>query len=365
MKIPFVSFEPMHAEIREDILKTFERAYDRNWFIKGTELEHFEQEFADYCGTRYCVGCGNGLDAIYLLLRAYGIGQGDEVILPSHTFIATSLAVSYAGATPVFVENSLATYNIDPGLIERAVTAKTRAIIAVHLYGQPADMDPILAIAAKYGLKVIEDSAQAHGALYKGRRTGNLGDAGAFSFYPGKNLGALGDGGAIVTSDKELADTVRALGNYGSYKKYVHVLKGTNTRLDEIQAAFLRVKLPRLDQWNKARNDIASRYTERITNPLISRPETADYAYHVWHLYVVRTTRRDEFEKYLNDNGIGTTIHYPTPIYLQNAYKELGLERGAYPVADRIADEVVSLPLWYGMGDEAIDFVIDTINRWE
>lgn len=365
MKIPFVSFEPMHKEISDEIIEKFEEVYKRNWFIKGKELELFEKEFADYCDAGYCIGCGNGLDAIYLALRAMDIGPSDEVIIPSHTFIATSLAVSYTGAVPVFVETAMDTYNIDVNLIEKAITDKTRCIIPVHLYGQPADMDVIINIAKKYNLRVIEDCAQAHGALYKGRKVGSIGDVGAFSFYPGKNLGALGDGGAVITNNQELADKISALGNYGSIEKYHHIYKGTNSRLDEVQAAFLRIKLKYIDKWNVERVRIARKYSEGITNPAIIKPFVADYSKHVWHLFVVRTLERDGFDKYLNDFGIGTTVHYPIPIYLQEAYKELNINPGTYPNADKIAKTCLSLPLWYGISDAEIDYVIDKINNWK
>ncbi len=365
MKIPFVSFEPMHTEISDEIIRKFDEVYKRNWFIKGSELELFEREFADYCDAKYCIGCGNGLDAIYLALRAMDIGPSDEVIIPSHTFIATSLAVSYVGAIPVFVESDIHTYNIDISLIEKAVTEKTKCIIPVHLYGQPADMDAIIEIAKKYDLKIIEDCAQAHGALYKGRKVGSFGDAGAFSFYPGKNLGALGDGGAVVTNNHELSEKIRALGNYGSIEKYHHIYKGTNSRLDEVQAAFLRIKLKNLDRWNDERIKIARKYSEGIENHEIIKPFIAQNAKHVWHLYVVRSTRRDEFEKYLNDCGIGTTVHYPIPIYMQEAYKESKIKPGTFPVADTVANEIISLPLWYGMTDADIEYVIGKINEWK
>jgi dTDP-4-amino-4,6-dideoxygalactose transaminase len=364
MKIPFVSFESMHKEIKEEILNKFKEVFEKNWFIKGEEVKGFEEEFAEYCGTRYCIGCGNGLDALYLILRGYDIGEGDEVIVPSNTFIATALAVSYTGANPVFVEPDLVNYNINPELIEKSITNKTKAIIAVHLYGQPADMDEINAIAKKHNLKVIEDSAQSHGALYKGKRTGSLGDASAFSFYPGKNLGAIGDAGAVVTNNKGLADKIRAIGNYGSDEKYHHIYKGTNSRLDEVQAAFLRIKLRNLNKWNEKRRYIAWKYINDINNSNIIKPTEADYAKHVWHLFVVRTGKRDELEKYLNENDIGTTIHYPIPIHLQGSYDELKIRKGVLPIAEKISNEVISLPIWYGMKDEEINYVIDKINSW-
>lgn len=364
MKIPFVSFETMHNEIKDEMLDSFQRVLDRNMFIKGEELEKFEQEYAEYCGTKYCVGCGNGLDALYLILRAYDIGNGDEVIIPANTFIATALAVSYTGAVPVLVEPEKDSYLINPKVIEEKITDKTKAIIPVHLYGSIADMDAINQIAKRYDLKVIEDSAQAHGALYKGKRAGSLGDAAGFSFYPGKNLGALGDGGAVVTNDKELAEKVKALGNYGSKIKYHHILQGNNSRLDEVQAAFLRIKLKELDKWNRMRNEIASKYLEGIRNDKIILPQINDDNDSVWHVFVVRTENRDEFEKYLNQNGIGTTIHYPIPIHLQESYLSLGIREGSLPISEELANTVISLPMYYGLKEEEINYIIHIINQY-
>ncbi len=366
MRVPFVSFEKMHSEIEGQIKDKFAEVYKNNIFIKGNELEAFELEFADFCGAKHAIGCGNGLDALYLILLAMGIGEGDEVIVPSNTFIATALAVSYAGATPVLVEPLEETHTINPGLIEEKITDKTKAIIAVHLYGRPADMDPILEIAKRHNLKVIEDAAQAHGAKYKGRIVGTLGDAAGFSFYPGKNLGALGDGGAVVTNDGELAEKVRMLGNYGSAKKYVHVYQGTNSRLDELQAAFLRIKLAELSRWNEERNRIAQKYIAKINNPLVKAPLEGDSDYYcVWHLFVLYCKERDEFEKYLNDKGIGTNIHYPIPIHLQEAYSDLGFKEGELPLTERLAKGVLSIPMFYGMEEEEIDYVVDVINAYK
>lgn len=364
MKIPFATFEVMHSEIEEEILAAFEKVYKKNWFIQGSEVEAFEEEFAAYCGTKYCVGCGNGLDALMLILKGYGIGVGDEVIVPSNTYIATALAVSYVGATPIFVEPELSTYNINPQKIEEKITEKTKAIMVVHLYGQPAKMDEIMEIAKKHGLKVIEDSAQAHGALYHGERTGNLGDAAGFSFYPGKNLGALGDGGAVVTNDKELADKVRALGNYGSDYKYHHIYKGNNSRLDEIQAAFLRIKLKNLDRWNENRRSTAVKYAQGIHNPEVVLPKEMEDVKHVYHIYAVKSEKRDELETYLNEKGIGTNKHYPIPMHLQGAYADLNIPKGALPIAEEISSTILSIPMSYGMSEEEIDYVIDAINNF-
>lgn len=364
MNIPFVSFKVIHNETRDKLKEAFNEVLYSNCFIKGKQLEQFEEEFSNYCNTNYCIGCANGLEAIMLILRAYDIGENDEVILPANTFIATSLAVSYVGAKPILVDcNNF--YNIDTDLIEEKITKNTKAIIAVHLYGQLADMDKINYIAKKHNLIVIEDSAQAHGATYKGKKVGGLGDVAAFSFYPGKNLGALGDGGAVVTNNKEIANKIRTIGNYGSETKYFHKYKGVNSRLDEMQAAFLRVKLKELDKWNEGRKYIANKYLENIKNPLIILPELNNSSEPVWHLFVIRTAYRDKFQKYLSDNGINTAIHYPIPIHLQEAYRELGLGEGKYKNSEEYAKEILSLPLWYGMSDEEINFVCNTINNWK
>lgn len=365
MKVPFSTFEVMHKEIDDEIIQKFQEVYHKNWFIQGTEVEAFEKEYAEYCGAKYCVGCGNGLDALYLVLKAYGIGEGDEVIVPSNTYIATALAVTYTGATPVFVEPKLESYNIDSSKIEKKISSKTKAIMAVHLYGQTAAMDEIKEIAQKYNLKIIEDAAQAHGAMYKGVKTGNLGDAAGFSFYPGKNLGALGDAGAIVTNDKELADKVRALGNYGSDYKYHHIYQGNNSRLDELQAAFLRIKLRNLDRWNANRIETAEKYLAGIHNPNVILPVVEEYGKHVFHIFAIRCDRREELESYLNEKGIGTNKHYPIPMHLQGAYAQLGIPQGALPMAEQISNTELSLPLSYGMTAEEIDYVIDAINVWK
>lgn len=364
MKVPFVSLETMHNEIESEIKRGIEEVIKKNIYISGTKKTQFENEFATYCDANYCVGCGNGLDALYLLLRAYGIGKGDEVIVPVNTFIATALAVSYAGATPVLVEPNIDTYTIDTRLIEEKITARTKAIIPVHLYGQAADMDTINEIAHKYNLIVIEDAAQAHGALYKGKRVGNLGHAAGFSFYPGKNLGAMGDGGAIVTNDAEIAHKVRMLSNYGSDEKYYHEYQGANSRLDEMQAAILIEKLKCLDRWNERRGEIAQKYMTEIKNPQIILPKRASERNHVWHVFVIRTEKRDALKEYLENKQIGTVIHYPIPIHLQKAYAELGHIRGDFPVAEAIADSELSLPMFYGMSDEQVDYVIEEINRF-
>lgn len=355
----------MHSEIEGEIKKKFDKVYANNWFIHGEEDAAFEEEFSQFCNTNYCVGCGTGLDAIFLIVKAMGIGPGDEVIVPSNTFIATALGVSYAGATPVLVEPDIKTYTLDPSQIEKKITEKTKAIIAVHLYGRAADMEKISLIAKKYNLKLIEDAAQAHGALYKGQRVGSLSDAAAFSFYPGKNLGALGDGGAVTTNDKELADKIRMLGNYGASVKYHHEYLGNNSRLDELQAGFLRVKLSYLEKWNEERNRIAQRYLTEIRNEEIILPlANNDDFYNVWHLFVIRSERRDQLEQYLNKKGIGTNKHYPIPIHKQKAYQKELLSSDNLPIAEELSDTVLSIPMYYGMNEQEITYVIDALNTF-
>lgn len=364
MKIPFVSFVPLEKELNKELHLAFERVLNASWYIDGKEDDSFEQSFAAYCGTKFCVGVGNGLDALVLSLKALGIGDGDEVIVPSNTFIATALAVTYAGATPVFVDPCLSTFNIDPTKIDEKISNKTKAIIPVHLYGQACDMEPIVSIADSHGLKLIEDCAQAHGAAYKGRKVGTFGDAACFSFYPGKNLGALGDAGAVVTNDESLAKKIRALGNYGSDYKYHHIYKGNNSRLDELQAAFLSAKLPILDKMNDYRNYIASRYLNEIKNEEIILPVVSDGNFPVWHIFAVRSYHRDSLEEHLNEAGIGTNKHYPIPIHLQECYKDLGYKAGDYPIAEEISKTELSLPMYYGMTDEEISYVIEVINEF-
>lgn len=363
-KVPFVDLTPMQQEIEEEVFSKFRDIYHHEIYIGGPELHHFEEDFAKYIGVKYCVGCGNGLDALMLVLKAWGIGPGDEVIVPSNTYIATALAVTYTGAKPVFVEPILSEFNIDPDKIEAAITDKTKAIIAVHLYGQCADMDKVNEIAKKHHLHVLEDSAQAHGAMYKGRKAGSLGEASGFSFYPGKNLGALGDGGCVTTNDKEIADKVRALGNYGSDRKYHHIYKGNNSRLDEIQAAFLDIKLKNLDRWNENRRETAKKYLSEIHNSKIVLPTVHKENTHIFHIFGIRCKERDELQEYLESNGVGTNIHYPIPMHLQGAYSDLGFKEGDFPISEEISKTELDLPMFYGMAEEQIVRVITLVNRF-
>lgn len=364
MKVPFVSFVPMERELNMELRDAFDRVFTRSWYIDGQEDVKFERAFAAFCGVDYCVGTGNGLDALMLILKALDIKEGDEVIVPSNTYIATALAVTYVGARPVFVEPDIHTFNIDPMKLESAITKKTKAIMPVHLYGQPCDMDAILVVADRNHLYVVEDCAQAHGATYKGRKIGTFGDAAGFSFYPGKNLGALGDAGAVITNSKDLADKVRALGNYGSDYKYHHIYQGNNSRLDEIQAAFLSVKLSILAKMNEERVRIAQMYLSGITNPEVILPYVREDVDPVWHIFAVRCNKRDYLEKYLNEHGIGTNKHYPIPIHLQPCYEGLGLKKGDFPIAEEISATELSLPMYYGMTDDEVQYVIDCVNSF-
>ncbi len=365
ISVPFVSFMPIEKELAKSMRLAFDRVYASSWYIGGKEDENFEKAFAEYCSVRFCVGTGNGLDALMLSLKALGIKAGDEVLVPSNTFIATALAVTYVGAIPVFVEPDIHTYNIDTKKIEEKITKRTKAIIPVHLYGQPCDMDSILEIAQKYSIYVVEDCAQAHGAKYKGKKVGTFGDVGCFSFYPGKNLGALGDAGAVVTSNKKVADKIRSLGNYGSDYKYHHIYLGSNSRLDEMQAAFLSVKLPHLNRMNAERQRIAKMYLERIKNPQIILPYICPESEHVWHIFGVRCNKRDKLEAFLRKNDIGTNKHYAIPIHLQECYKGLNLKYGDFPIAEEISKTELSLPMYYGITEEQVQYVVDIINRFD
>jgi len=376
MKIPFLELRPTYLELKDELDAAYQRVMDSGSYLLGQELDSFEAEFAAYSGVRQCIGVANGLDALHVILRAYDIGPGDEVIVPSNTYIATWLAVSCAGATPVPVEPDRLTFNIDPARIEAAVTSRTRAIMPVHLYGQPADMDPIMEIARQHGLKVIEDNAQAQGALYKGRRTGGLGDAAGISFYPSKNLGAFADAGAVTTNDASLADCVRMLRNYGSKKKYYNDQKGFNSRLDELQAAFLRVKLRRLDEWNARRRNIAASYVESLKSIAVEPSEFAtcdsrvaiptvpSWVEPAWHLFVIRHPRRDLLQQKLADAGIGTLIHYPIPPHLSGAYSGSAATPkgwGELPTAESLANTVLSLPIGPHLTPDQIHFVTASV----
>ncbi|MFW9263337.1 DegT/DnrJ/EryC1/StrS family aminotransferase [Nostoc sp. CALU 546] len=364
MRVSFLNFEASYLELQEELDAAYQRVMKAGWYILGREVEAFEVEFAAYCQTKYCIGVGNGLDALHLILRAMNIGNGDEVIVPANTYIASWLAVSYAGATPVPVEPDEKTYNINPQLIEAAITERTKAILVVHLYGQPADMDAINTIAHRYNLKVIEDAAQAHGARFKDHRVGSLGDAAGFSFYPTKNLGAIGDGGAVTTNDVDLADKVRLLRNYGSRVKYENEIQGYNSRLDELQAAFLRVKLTKLDEWNSRRVYIAEQYLQRLVKTAnLTLPFVPNWAESVWHLFVVRHPKRYGLEQHLRQAGIGTLIHYPIPPHLSGAYIGSGWHEGSFAIAERLAKEVLSLPLHPHLTEEQVSIIVSYFNE--
>jgi len=363
VRIPFFDLAAVHKEIKEELEAAVSRVLSSGWYILGPELEAFEAEYAAYCGARHCIGVASGLDALHLALRAMGVGPGDEVIVPSHTYIATWLAVTHCGAVPIPVEPDPATFNIDPTRIEAAITPRTKVILPVHLYGQPADLDPILSIARAHGLKVLEDAAQTHGARYKGRKIGGHGDAVAWSFYPSKNLGALGDAGAITTNDDELADRLRVLRNYGSRVKYIHEVAGWNSRLDPLQAAVLRVKLKHLDSWNAQRAEIAAWYLRELSRiPDLVLPRVPDWAEPVWHHFVIRHPRRDAVQQALSEAGVGTLIHYPIPPHRQQAYSYLGYKAGALPIAEQLAKEVLSLPISPQLGEKNAKLVRDSLE---
>lgn len=344
-EVPFLELGQTYSEIKGELDAAYQRVMNSGWYILGEEVAAFEQEFAAYCGTKHCVGVGNGLEALQLILRAYGIGPGDEVIVPANTYVATWLAVSNSGATVVPVEPNERTFNLDPRRIEMAITAKSRAVLPVHLYGQPAEMDAINEVAGKHGLKVIDDAAQAHGARYRDRKVGSLGHAAGWSFYPTKNLGAYGDAGAVTTDDDELAERVRLLRNYGSKGKYYNVEKGVNSRLDELQAALLRVRLRHLDEWNARRAAIAERYLKELEGARLMLPFVAEGAVPVWHLFVIRSKMRDALQKQLKEAGVNTLVHYPVPPHLQEAYRDLQAPSGSFPITEAIHREVLSLPI--------------------
>ncbi len=362
MKVPFLDLAAAYSELKSEIEASILASLRSGWYIGGQDVEAFEGEFSSYTGTQHCVGVANGLDALHLALRAMDIGLGDEVIVPSNTYIATWLAVSQCGAVPVPVEPLDSTYNIDPAKIEAAITPRTRAIIPVHLYGQPADLDPILAVARKYRLRLLEDAAQAHGARYKGKRIGGHSDAVAWSFYPGKNLGALGDAGAVTTNDPEIADRIRVLHNYGSRVKYVNEVQGYNSRLDPVQAVALRVKLKYLDEWNARRVAIAAHYTERLAGTGLVLPQVPGWAEPAWHLYVVQHAKRDAVQQNLQEAGVGTLIHYPIPPHLQQAYQSLGYVAGQFPIAESMARQLLSLPMGPQLDEAGIEAVINALD---
>jgi dTDP-4-amino-4,6-dideoxygalactose transaminase len=360
MPVPFVDLQAQHAPLREAIERTFRELLERGDFIIGAAVERFEAEYAAYIGTRHAIGVGTGLSAIELALRAFDVGPGDEVITPANTFIATVLAIMSVGATPVFVDMDEATYGIDAGAIGAAITARTKAIVPVHLYGQPVDLDAVVAVARRHHLVLIEDAAQAHGARYKGRRAGSVGDAAAFSFYPSKNLGALGDGGMITTNDDRAADKLRLLRNYGQRVKYYHAVAGTNSRLDTLQAAVLSIKLPYLDGWNAARRAHASAYTARL-GAHVKTPIAPAGVEHIYHLYVIQTPERDALEQRLKARQIQVGIHYPVPAHLQEACASLGYEAGDFPVTEAAASRILSLPMFAELTDAQIDYVADAV----
>jgi len=362
MTVPFLDLGDAYREIQDELEEAVLASLRSGWYIGGRDVEDFEKEYASFTEARYCVGVANGLDALCLALVAMGIGAGDEIIVPTNTFIATWLAVNQSEAIPVPVEPVEFTYNLDPGKVEAAITPRTKAILPVHLYGQPVDLDPILALARKHGLRVLEDAAQAHGARYKGRRIGGHGDVVAWSFYPGKNLGALGDAGAITTNDPELADRVRVLRNYGSRVKYVNEVKGWNSRLDPVQAVVLRVKLRYLDEWNARRTAIAARYTAELAGTGLVLPTVPEWADPIWHQYVVQYAERDILQKDLKEAGIGTQIHYPIPPHLQMAYRDAGYSRGRFPIAESMANRLLSLPMGPQLDVASVTAVIEALK---
>lgn len=365
MQIPYLDLSLIHADIRPELDDAYKRVLERGWYIRGDETAAFEKEFAAYCGASACVGCGNGFDALRLILQGYGIGCGDEVIVPAHTFIATVLAVVAVGAKPVFVDADMRTYNLDVDKIEGCITDRTRAVIAVHLYGRAVPLEKLRKIGQRYSIKIIEDAAQAHGAAINGKKTGDLADAAAFSFYPGKNIGALGDAGAVVTNDIKLSECIRVIGNYGSREKYRHCILGCNSRLDELQAAFLRVKLGYLDDWNRERRKIANLYEKEIKNPQVLLPGIPEEKEsHVFHIYPVLVEERERFRSYLTACGIGTNVHYPIPIVEQKVFADWNGRIKNYPVTERLCAQEVSLPLYPGMTEQQIAYVVKCVNEF-
>jgi dTDP-4-amino-4,6-dideoxygalactose transaminase len=364
-EIPFLDMKPHYLELKDELDQAYQRVMQSGWYILGGEVEAFEQEFASYVGAKHCVGVGNGLEALQLILMGYGIGARDEVIMPANTYIASWLAVSYTGARPVPVEPDAGTYNIDPQRIERAITPRTKAIMPVHLYGQPVEMEIVWQIAEEHRLTIIEDAAQTHGGWYRDRMAGNLGDAAGFSFYPSKNLGAFGDAGAVTTSDDELADKIHVLRNYGSRQKYYNEVKGHNSRLDPLQAAFLRVKLKHLDGWNERRDRIAKHYLDNLRHtPGLGLPHVPSGIVPVWHLFVISHPERDRLQAYLKGHGIGTLIHYPVPPHLSDAYQELGFQAGDFPITEKMANTFLSIPIGPHLSMDDVDCVIEKIQEF-
>ena len=362
MQIPYTNFAAMHDPLRPELDAAWRRIMDREWFIGGEEDRAFERDFAAWCGAKYCVGVGNGLDALRLILLAAGIGEGDEVLVPANTFIASVLAISYAGARPVLVDPDRETALITPSEAAKHITARTKAVMPVHLYGRVAEMEGFSALAAEKNLVLVEDAAQAHGATRNGRKAGSFGLAAGFSFYPGKNLGALGDAGAVITNDAEIARKVRMLSNYGSAEKYHHEMAGVNSRLDELQAAALRVKLPCLEKWTEERRRIAAVYRQGLRNRKIRLP--AEDAGNVYHIFPVFSEQRDVLQAYLEERGVHCLIHYPIPVHLQKAYSGLGYQKGDFPAAEELAKTELSIPLYPGMTEEQVSYVIDALNEF-
>lgn len=363
MKVPFSVLDRQYQKYQKEYEEKALKVLRKGWYILGEEVKNFEKEYSEFIGTDYCLGIDNGLNALVLAFRALNIGKSDEVIVQGNTFIATIMGITINGATPIFVEPNIYD-NIDVNKIEEKITDKTKAICVVHFYGQATEMDKVLELCKKYNLKLVEDCAQAHEAEYKGKRVGSFGDVGCFSFYPGKNLGCFGDGGAITTNNKEIYNRIKMLRSYGSEKKYHHVEVGYNARLDELQAGLLRVKLSHLTELTEERRKIATRYLNEIKNPLIQLPKIADNCSHVWHLFVIKTENRNKFQKYLEDNGIGTVIHYPIPSHLAKAYEYLGYKKGDFPITEKYAEQVLSLPIFNEMKKEEIDYVIEIVNKY-
>ena len=365
MNVPFLSFTPQHAPIREEILAAIADVYDKQWYVLGDQVRAFEAAYAEFNHVQHCIGVANGLDALHLALEVLNVGPGDEVLVPSNTYIATWLAISFVGATPVPVEPNPHTYNLDPAQIEAAITSRTKGIMPVHLYGQACEMGPIMAVAKAHGLWVVEDNAQSQGATWQGGVTGSFGNVNGTSYYPGKNLGALGDAGAVTTNDEELAARIRTLRNYGSQKKYYNEVIGHNSRLDELQAAVLSVKLPKLMAWTRQRQQVARLYDQRLAGlGDLVLPAVAEGATHVYHLYVVRSAQRDALQQHLTEVGIGTLIHYPVPPHLQQAYAHMGIAAGSYPIAEELAATSLSLPMWPGMTEEHVAAVVAAVESF-